>query len=92
MAIDATPLLCPFTIASDIFMLKKETAKQHCDNARLNILDNASLAVYQVALPEHRLVMGLKIDSSLVKVWLSKMEVAIENIASLTAVGNLAVN
>jgi hypothetical protein len=73
-------------------MLKKEIAKQHYDNVRLNISDNASLVVYQVALPGHWLVMGLKIDSSPIDVWLSKMEAAIENIVPLTAVGNLVVN
>jgi hypothetical protein len=36
--------------------------------------------------------MGLKIDNSHVDVRLSKMEAAIENIASLATVGNLAVN
>jgi hypothetical protein len=36
--------------------------------------------------------MGLKTDSSLVDTQLSKMEASIENIASLAAVGNLAVN
>jgi len=36
--------------------------------------------------------MGLKIDSSLVDMRLSKMKAAIENIASLVAIGNLAVN
>jgi hypothetical protein len=36
--------------------------------------------------------MGFKINSSLVDMRLSKMEVAIENIASLTTDGNLAVN
>jgi hypothetical protein len=36
--------------------------------------------------------MGLKIDSSLVEVRLSKMEAAIENITSLVAASNLAVN
>jgi hypothetical protein len=40
----------------------------------------------------HWLVMGLKTDSSLVDMRLSKMEVAIGNIVSLTAVGNLAIN
>jgi hypothetical protein len=50
MALVAASLLCPFTIVSDIFMLKKDTAKTHCNNAGLNVLDNASLAVYQVAL------------------------------------------
>jgi hypothetical protein len=36
--------------------------------------------------------MGLKTDSSLVDARLSKMEVAIENIASLAVVCNLVVN
>ncbi len=36
--------------------------------------------------------MGLKTDNSLIDTRLSKMEVAIENIASFVAVGNLAVN
>jgi hypothetical protein len=36
--------------------------------------------------------MGLKTDNSPIDTRLSKMEVAIENIASLVAVGNLAVN
>jgi hypothetical protein len=40
----------------------------------------------------HWLVMGLKTDSSLVDMRLSKMEAAIWNIVSLTAVGNLAIN
>jgi hypothetical protein len=66
MALDAAPLLCPFAVASNIFTLKKEIAKTHCNNARLNILDNAPLAVYQVALAGHWLIMGLKIDISLV--------------------------
>ncbi len=92
MALDVTSLLCPFTIVSDIFTLRKDTAKQHCNNARFNVPDNASLAVYQVALVGHWLVMGLKTDSSPVDVRLSKMEAVMENIASLTAVGNLVVN
>jgi hypothetical protein len=64
MALNAAPLLCPFTIASDIFTLKKDIAKMHYSNVELNILDNAPLVVYQVALAGHWLVMGLKIDSS----------------------------
>jgi hypothetical protein len=64
MALDVTPLLCPFTIALDIFMLRKDTTKQHYNNARLNILDNASLVVYQAALVGHWLVMGFKTDNS----------------------------
>jgi hypothetical protein len=43
MAFDAASLLCPFTVTSDIFMLK-DTAKKHCDNAGFNVPDNASLA------------------------------------------------
>jgi hypothetical protein len=53
MVFTATPLLCPFTIALNIFMLKKDTAKMHYNNARLNIPDNAPLAVYQAALVGH---------------------------------------
>ncbi len=92
MALNAPPLLCPFTIASDIFTLKKDTAKMHCSNTGLNVLDNAPLAVYQVALAGHWLVMGLKTNSSPIDTRMSKMEAAIENIASLTTVSNLAVN
>jgi hypothetical protein len=40
----------------------------------------------------HWLIMGLKTDTSRVDVWLSKMEVAIDNIVSFAAVGNLVVN
>ncbi len=92
MALNATPMLCPFTVVSDIFTLKKDTAKTHCSNVGLNVPDNAPLAVYQVALAGHWLVMGLKTDSSPVDTRLSKMEAAIENIASLTTASNLAVN
>jgi hypothetical protein len=92
MAFNVAPLLCPFTAASDIFTLKKDTAKQHCNNAELNIPDNASLSIYQAALTGHWLVMGLKTHNSHVDARLSKMEVAIENIPSLAAAGNLAVN
>jgi hypothetical protein len=91
MALATAPPLCPFTVASDIFTLKKDTAKTHCINARLNVLDNAPLAVYQVTLTENWLIMGFKTNSSPVDVRLSKMEAAIENIASLAIVGNLAV-
>jgi hypothetical protein len=48
-------------------MLKKDIAKQHSNNIGLNIPDNASLVVYQVALAMHWLVMGLKTDISLVE-------------------------
>jgi hypothetical protein len=92
MELDAASLLCPFTTVLDIFMSRNNTAKQHCNNAELNVLDNTSLAVYHAALVEHWLVMGLKIDNSHVDARLSKMEVAIENIPSLTVVGNLTVN
>jgi hypothetical protein len=47
---------------------------------------------YQTALAGHWLVVGLKIDSSFIDMRLSKMKVAIENIASLAVVGNLVVN
>jgi hypothetical protein len=92
MALATASLLCPFTVASDIFMLKKDTAKTHCINVGLNVPDNAPLAVYQAALAGNWLVMGLKIDSPPIDARLSKMEAAIENIASLTAAGNLVVN
>jgi hypothetical protein len=64
MALDVAPLLCPFVVALDIFILKKDIAKMHCNNVGFNVSDNASLAVYQVALAGHWLFMGLKTDSS----------------------------
>ncbi|CAK9217107.1 unnamed protein product [Sphagnum troendelagicum] len=77
-------------------MLKKDTSKQHYDNVGLNILGNASLAVYlaiyQATLAEHWLVIGLNIDSSPVDTQLLKMEVAIKKIASFVIVGNLVIN
>jgi hypothetical protein len=36
--------------------------------------------------------MGLKIDNSFIDAWLSKKEATIENIVSLTAIGNFTVN
>jgi hypothetical protein len=92
MALNAAPLLCPFIIASDIFTLKKDTAKMHFSNSGFNVPDNAPLVVYQVALTRHWLVMGFKTNSSPVDTRLSKMEAAIENIASFTTASNLAVN
>jgi hypothetical protein len=92
MALVAAPLLCPFIVALDIFTLKKDTTKTHSNNTRFNVPNNAPLAVYQAALAGHWLIMGLKIDSSPVDARLSKMEAAIENIASFATVGNLAVN
>jgi len=92
MASNAASLLCPFTIVLDIFRLKKDTVKTHYNNAGLNVLDNAPLVVYQAALAEHWLIMGLKTNSSSVDARLSKMEATIKNIVSLAAVGNLAVN
>jgi hypothetical protein len=92
MAFDVAPLLCPFLVVLDIFTLKKDTAKMHYNNTGLNIPDNASLAVYQAALVRHKLVMSLKTDSSPIDTWLSKMEVAIENIVSFVAANNLAIN
>jgi hypothetical protein len=72
--------------------LNKDIVKMHFNNARLNVPDNAPLAVYQVTLTRHWLIMGLKIDNSPVDPRLFKMEAAIENIVSLVTVGNLAVN
>jgi len=92
MAFVVALLLYPFIVASGIFMLKKDTTKMHYNNAGLNVPNNAPLAVYQSTLGGHWLVMGLKTNSSPVDIRLSKMEVAIENIASLIAAGNLAVN
>ncbi len=77
---------------SHLFTLKKDTAKQHCNNVGLNVPDNASLMVYQAAMAGHWLVMGLKSDYSSVDARLSKMEATIENNASFAAVGNLVVN
>jgi type IV secretory pathway protease TraF len=50
MALATALVLCPFTVASDIFTLKKNIAKMHYNNIRLNVSDNAPLAIYQVAL------------------------------------------
>jgi hypothetical protein len=91
MVLNVAPLLCLFIIVLDIFTVK-DTTKTHYNNARLNILDNAPLAIYKATLAKHWLVMGFKTDNSLVDAQLSKMEAAIENIASLATVGNLAVN
>jgi hypothetical protein len=84
MALDATPLLCPFTVASDIFTLKKNITKTHCNNVGLNVPYNAPFAVYQATLAGHWLIMGFKIDTSPVDARLSKMEAAIEHITSLS--------
>jgi hypothetical protein len=46
MVLVVAPLLCPFTITLDIFTLKKDITKMHCNNAGFNVLDNAPLAVY----------------------------------------------
>jgi hypothetical protein len=92
MALAIAPLLCPFTVMSDIFILKKDTAKTHYINAGFNVPDNAPLAVYQAALAGNWLVMGLKTDSPPIDARLSKMEAVIENIVSLAAASNLAVN
>jgi hypothetical protein len=88
MALDATPLLCPFIVVLDIFTLKKDIANMHYNN----VPNNAPLAVYQAALAGHWLVVGLKTKSSLVDARLSKMEATIKNITSLVAIGNLAIN
>jgi hypothetical protein len=83
---------CTFTVALKIFTLKKDTTKTHCNNVGFNVPNNAPLVAYQTALAGHWLVVGLKIDSSFIDMRLSKMKVAIENILSLTAVGNLVIN
>jgi hypothetical protein len=64
MALAVTPLLCPFTVALDIFTLKKDIAKTHYNNVGLNIPNNAPLTVYQVALAGHSLIMGFKTNCS----------------------------
>jgi hypothetical protein len=92
MALVVASLFCPFTTASDNFTLMKDTTNTHFNNVGFNVLDNAPLAIYQVALAEHWLIMGLKTDSSPIDVWLSKMEAAIENIVFLMTTSNLAVN
>ncbi len=46
MVLDVTSLLCLFTTTSDIFTLRKDAAKQHCNNVGFNIPDNASLVVF----------------------------------------------
>jgi hypothetical protein len=53
MALVIASLLCPFTVMLDIFTLKKDTAKTHYINVGLNVLNNAPLVVYQVALAGH---------------------------------------
>jgi hypothetical protein len=92
MTFDAALLLCPFTIVLGIFTLKKDNAKTHFNNVKLNVLNNAPLAVYYAVLAGHSLIMGLKTNSSLVDMRLSKIEVTIENIVFLAAIGNLVVN
>ncbi len=92
MALATASLLCPFTVASDIFMLKKDIAKMHCINAELNVPDNATLAVYQATLVGNWLVMGLKTDIPPIDARLSKIEAVIENITSFAIADNLAVN
>jgi hypothetical protein len=68
MGLATAPLLCPFTVALDVFTLKKDIAKTHYNNTGLNVLNNASLEVYQAALVGHWLFMGLKTDNSHVDV------------------------
>jgi hypothetical protein len=53
MALVVAPLLCPFIVLLDIFTLKNNIAKTHCNNAELNVLNNAPLSVYQVAPAKH---------------------------------------
>jgi hypothetical protein len=53
MALNVALLLCPFTAVSDILTLKKDIAKHHCNNAKLNVPNNASLSVYHIAMVGH---------------------------------------
>jgi hypothetical protein len=53
MAFNAAPLLCPFNVTLNIFTLKKDIAKMHYNNPKLNVPDNAPLAIYQVTLAGH---------------------------------------
>jgi hypothetical protein len=92
MALIVAPPLCLFTIASNIFMLKKDTTKTHHNNIGFNVPDNAPLVIYQASLVGHWLIMGLETDSLLVNARLSKMGAAIENIAFLMVASNLAIN
>jgi hypothetical protein len=64
MVLIAALLLCPFIVALNIFTLENNIAKTHYNKAELNVLDNAPLTIYQVALAGHWLVMDLKTDSS----------------------------
>ncbi len=50
MALIATLLLCPSTVVSNIFTLKKDTTKMHYNNTKFNIPNNAPLAIYQATL------------------------------------------
>jgi hypothetical protein len=54
----AAPLLCPFMVVSDIFILQKDTVKTHYNTVRFNVPNYAPLAVYQATLTEHWLIMG----------------------------------
>jgi hypothetical protein len=40
MALSVALLLCPFIVVLDIFTLKKDTTKTHCNNARFNVPNN----------------------------------------------------
>jgi hypothetical protein len=53
MALVTTPLLCPFTIVSNIFTLKKDIAKTHYNNIGLNVPNYAPLAIYNVTQAGH---------------------------------------
>jgi hypothetical protein len=53
MVLNVAPLLCPFTSASDIFMLKKDITNHHYNNVELNLPNNASLSVYHTTLARH---------------------------------------
>jgi hypothetical protein len=86
MALDSTPLICLSTTASGIFTLRKDIAKQHYNNAELNVPNNASLAIYQATLVGDSLMMGLKTDISPVDARPSKMEATIKNITTFVVI------
>jgi hypothetical protein len=88
MALTIASLLCPFIVVTNIFTLKKDTAKMHYNNIGFNLPNNAPLAVFV----RHWLIMGFKIDNSPVDVQMSKMEATIENIVFLVTTRNFAVN
>ncbi len=64
IALVAASLLRLLTVALDIFTLKNDITNTHINNAKLNVVHNAPLTVYQAALAGHWLVMGFKTNNS----------------------------